>query len=136
MKTIKISDKEILVQLALGTLNIFLLYSLVQETNNPAVLTAAAKTFVKLRASDGDSASPMILGIGDADLITNAFMNNKHTPPLVKSYVMVARQIKNLERARTKLINTLSSDWTQYHSTRQEQLTKEFEKIHQQLFDD
>lgn len=136
MATIKISDKEILVQLALGTFNIFLLYSLVQETNNPQILTAAAKTFVKLKVSDVGSVSPMLLGTGDADLITTTFMNNKHTPPLVKSYVMVARQIKNLERARRGLFYTLSKDWKQYHSVRQEQLKEEFEKLHQQLFFD
>lgn len=141
MKTIKISDKEILVQLALGTFNISLLYLLVQETNNPVVLTAAAKTFVKLDTNTKYSLTTSILDTilnpANADNITTAFMNNKYTPPLVKSYVIVARQIKNLERGRTKLINnTYSSDWNQYHSTTQEQLKEKFEKIHQQLFDD
>lgn len=126
MQSIKLKDKEIRVQLALGTFNIFLLYALVQETKNPVILTAAAKTFTKLEVGDSDFASPRLLGAGDANLITNAFMNNEHTPPLVKSYVMVARQIKNLKRSRTKLINTLQ----------QEKLKKEFEKIHQQLFFD
>lgn len=140
IKTIKISDKEILVQLALGTFNISLLYLLIQETNNPVVLTAAAKTFVKLDTNTEYSLTTSILDTilspANADDITTAFMNNKYTPPLVKSYVIVARQIKNLERGRTKLINTLSSDWNQYHSVRQEQLKEKFEKIHQQLFDD
>ena len=132
----QLKDKEILVQLALGTFNIFLLYSLVQETNNPTVLTAASKTFVKLKVGEGDSASPMILGTGDADLITSAFMNNEHTPPLVKSYIMVARQMKSLENHKMGLYGGIyiGDDLRNYYGTTIKSLQEKFEKLHQQLF--
>lgn len=133
----QLKDKEILVQLALGTFDNRLLYLLVQETNNPQILTAVAKTFVKLDTGTVYSTTSVLNStIIDADDITSAFMNNKQThPPLVKSYVMVARQIKGLKYQERQLINKLSSDWTQYNASTKNRLTKEFEKIHQQLFD-
>lgn len=138
MKTIKISDKEILVQLALGTFNISLLYLLVQETNNPIVLTAAAKTFVKLDTNTEYSLTTSILDTilspANADDITTTFMNNKHTPPLVKSYVMVARQIKNIERHKQNLRKGPGPHPPHFYNASIRPLQEEFEKLHQQLF--
>lgn len=132
MKTIKISNKEILVQLALGTFNISLLRALVQETNNPTILTAAAKTFVKLNVEKDSSISSNL----DADIITNMFMNNKHTPPPVKSYVIVARQIKNIERRKQNLINSHEYHPPYFYGATIKSLQEEFKKLHLQLFDD
>lgn len=75
------TEKETLVQLALGTFNINDLCYLVEISENPRVLTAAAKMFSNIEL-DKDNIS----GNG-TDTILNKFMNNPHTPKLVKEYV-------------------------------------------------
>ncbi len=93
----KMTDNEILVQLALGTFDPSQLYIIIQDTKNPEVIVAAAHLFAKLDViRENSSISDGI----HADTITNAFMNNIHTPQLVKDYTMIARQIKSLIRKK------------------------------------
>lgn len=44
----KMTNKEILVQLALGTFDPLQLYIIIQDTTNPEIIVAAAHLFVKL----------------------------------------------------------------------------------------
>lgn len=86
------TDKEILVQLALGTFDLSLLLRTVQDTKDPKIIVATAHLFVKL-----DINKYSITDGITADVITNAFIDNEFTPQLVKDYIMAARQIKHLE---------------------------------------
>ena len=112
------SDKEILVQLALGTFDKSLL-KLVWSTENPAILTAAAKMFAKW-CNEGPITRL------SANMIIDAFMSNERTPSLVKSYI--------------KLVQRIHTELSYEHfpiPIPKNVLTKRvFEKLHSQLFDD
>ena len=83
--------------------------------------------FIKLEIGE-DSA----IGNGMvADIVTNAFWNNEHTPPLIKSYVMAARQIKAAE-SKSKSKTRISS----LRKCEEDLFLSEFKKLHEQLFDD
>ena len=79
------TDKETLVQLALGTLPMENFLNIVHEATSKEVLLRAGKLFASMgNAKEGK----------DADAITNAFFGNPHTPTKLKSYIMAARQLQ------------------------------------------
>jgi len=123
------TEKEILIQSALGTLPAATFYKLLKETTNPKVITAIAEQFVKLDVSKESS----IPNGESADEITNLFMNNKYTPQLVKSYVILARQIKN---ARASKMIQLTHYYHHHYNKDIELMCTKLKELHQQLFKD
>lgn len=133
----KLSDKEILFQLALGTFDGSQMAELINETKNPEILTAAAKFYAKLSAGKN---FPISNG-SDADNITTTFMNNDYTPQLVKSYIMLSRQLKNIEKKEEeykKLSRLTGPIAFTYHPPEagKRLIVQKIKKIHEQLFGD
>ncbi|KKM92918.1 hypothetical protein LCGC14_1213550 [marine sediment metagenome] len=125
----QMSTTELLVQLALGTFDPYDLAALVHASKDPSVLTATAKYFVGIKVgSDGAIADGAY-----ADTILNAFIANENTPPLVKEYVMLARQIKNLENCKR---DKLTKKASHYYNVAKEPLQRNLDRIHSLLFED
>ncbi|KKM63208.1 hypothetical protein LCGC14_1513830 [marine sediment metagenome] len=125
----QMSSTELLVQLALGTFDPYDLAALIHSSKDPSVLTATAKYFVGIKVeSDGAVADEAY-----ADIILNTFITNENTPPLVKEYVMLARQIKSLENCKR---NKLTMGASHYYNVAKEPLQRDLDRIHSLLFED
>ncbi|KKN25648.1 hypothetical protein LCGC14_0882760 [marine sediment metagenome] len=128
LTNVKISTTELLIQFALGTFESYNLLSLVQTSKDSAVLTAAAKYFAKINVE----ANGTLIG-ARADIILNAFIGNENTPPLVKEYVMLARQIKSLKNCKRDIISNVTNT---YYDKAKDPLQRNFDYIHSLLFED
>lgn len=135
------TDKEVLVQIALGTFNTNIngLRRIVKTTRSPRVLTAVAKIFVDNIECDNDGVHR---GLFDNEykmfeykmfehevgLIVTGFKNNQYTPKLVKDYIILSMQIKIIEEDAKDIT------WCHDTSIPVEDLKEQLQVIHNQLF--
>ncbi len=108
------TDKEVKIQLALGTLPEDEFYILASTSSDSTILKALAKAFSKQTIADKFH----------ADNITSAFLNNSHMPQELKNFVLLSRMLhSNVER----FFNMPKS---------REEIKKKFNELLKELFDD
>lgn len=98
------SDKEVLIQIALGTFKPEFLYGIGQSSNNAEVIAVASEALVKILVhpkADMPGVNRKIVGDnmwGGPDIydVIKIFIKNTHTPEQFKTYLIVASQILEL----------------------------------------
>ncbi|KKM63209.1 hypothetical protein LCGC14_1513840 [marine sediment metagenome] len=118
------TDKEIFIQFALGTINLSLLHEIVQNTSNPKILMKAAYYFVKENYREDNTFKK------ESFRIARAFTINDMTNADLKQYIITAQAINRL---------SIESPFAGVESRRTLSLNcrkEQFKKLHSLLFED
>lgn len=112
------TNKEIKLQLALGTLPEEEFYELASSSSDPIILKALAKAFSK----------QIIDNKFYADNLTTAFLNNPHMTQKLKNFVLLSQMLhRTVDRFFALLPGKARS---------KEEIQKQLEKLSKELFDD
>jgi len=109
-------DKEIFMQLALGTINPIQLKDIIISTQNIEILRKAALYLSKISFSVNST----MTYLNKVDRVIWAFKNNRYTPTLLNTYVKLIYKINEVKVLKDALSATLIADGDDHEVTNME----------------